>query len=657
MSFNFKLPKNKYLPKQLKTIKAYKEKDLINLKNKSSFVPFLSNTEKLYEKIEETPGPGQYDIQNNSDNYIHKQYIKKNTANYKDSINKVFNIMNNLNFKFEDIRTPGPGEYNPGENNNFGAKAKKHNTFRNNFLIHQNELMMKNMISIKNLENEKSISMKNTKNAFNNSVQENMNNNTNINFCKTKKFDSTTNKIFKTLLSTYSKIKEDENNSHLRDQDSTYYKEQDFNSFNQSNNFSNTCSKLNLYTFNKSNSTTNVFNKNKKAKIYKTIHDHLRIKKLSEQKKLEMKIYSEKSNYYLEKYLSSKIFSQVPGPGYYFTKQPYASNGLNNIKNENEQKRLLLKLINNISIEKKEIDDMIEIKPENKKMKTISLSKTLSELKNDIIKKDFKKVKEIYIRNKYNDIMEKLYKTQQLQDKENKKKNLKKQNENNNNKEIQEAGYPIKYYKYISKTKKNNSSYFKSKEVRFNGPLGWANTILKNENPGPGHYEVDKKSISNKNQNIISLNLLKGYQIPKDRKLFTDEIKDNIPPVGSYQSQIFNSIEFNSMNKSLKVNDNPIKDGFHELIKLKTKKRVEDIKLNENISNSMVSPCSYFYNNKTTNNKSENIFYKSNSLRNMETKEYKLKEIKKKIKINDEPVDKGAVYKGWIKKTFNMSYV
>ena len=75
------------------------------------------------------------------------------------------------------------------------------------------------------------------------------------------------------------------------------------------------------------------------------------------------------------------------------------------------------------SIEKKEIDDMIEIKPENKKMKTISLSKTLSELKNDNIKKDFKKVKEIYIRNKYNDIMEKLSKTQQLQDKENKKKN------------------------------------------------------------------------------------------------------------------------------------------------------------------------------------------------------------------------------------------
>ena len=653
MSFNFKLPKNRYLPKQLKTIKAYKEKELINLKNKSSFVPFLSNTEKLYEKIEETPGPGQYDIQKNSDNYIHKQYIKKNTANYKDSLNKFFNIMNNIYYKFEDNRTPGPGEYNPGENNNFGAKAKKHNTFRNNFLIHQK----KNMISIKKFENEKSISMKNTKNVFNYSMQENTNNNTNINFSKTKKFDSTTNKIFKTLLSTYSKIKEVENNSHLREQDSTFYKEQEINSFSQSNNFSNTYSQLNLCTFNKSNSTTNVFNKNKKAKIYKTIHDHLRIKQLSEQKKLEMKINSEKSNYYLENYLSSKIFSQVPGPGYYFTKQPPTSNALNNTKNENEQKRLLLKLINNIAIESEEIDDMIELKPENKKLKNISLSKTLYELKNDIIKKDFKKVKEIYIRNKYNTIMEKIYKTQQLQDKEKKKKNFKRHNENNNNKEIQESGYPIKYYKYISKTKKNNSPNFKSKELRFTGPLGWANTIVKNENPGPGHYEVDKKSISNKNQNIITLNLLKGFQIQKDRKLFIDEIKDNNPPVGSYESQKFNSIEFNNLNKSLRVNDNPIKDGFHDLIKLKTKKRVEDIKFNENISNSMISPCSYFYNNKTINNKSEKTFYKSNSLRNIKTKEYKLKEIKKKIKINDEPVDKGAIYKGWIKKSFNMSYV
>ena len=657
MSFNFKLLQNKYVPKQLKSIKIYKEKEPLNLKKKSSFVPFLSNTEKLYEKIEETPGPGQYDIQNNSENYVHKQYIKKNTANYKDSITKVFTLMNNIYYMLEDNRTPGPGEYNPGESKNFGAKAKKQNIFRKNFLHHQNENKMKKLIFIKNTENEKNISLKNYKNKFNYSMKENMNNSININFNKTKKFDSTTNNIFKNLLSAFSKIKEDDKFSTIRDQDSTYYKEPDFNSINQSNNFSNTYSQLNYYTLNKSNSTSNVFNKNKKAKIYKTIDDHLRIKKLSEEKKLEMEIYSAKSNYYLEQYLSSKIFSQVPGPGYYFSKQPPTSNASINSKNDNDKKRLIKALLTNIVTERKKMDDIIEVKPENKKMKNIPLSKTLYEVKNDIIKKDFKKVKEIYIRNKYNNIMEKLYKTQQLQNKENKNKNLKKQNENNNNREIQEAGYPIKYYKYTSKTKKNNSSNFKSKEIRFTGPLGWANTIMKNENPGPGQYEVDSWSISNKNKDIIYSNLLKGFQIPKDRKLFIDEIKDNNPPVGSYQSQIFNSIEFNNMNKSLKVIENPIKDGFQELIKLKTKKRVENIKLNENISNNMVGPCSYFYTNKIKNNRSENILYKSNSLRNIKTKEYKLKEIKKKNRVNDEPFDKGAIFKGWIKKTFNMSYV
>ena len=60
------------------------------------------------------------------------------------------------------------------------------------------------------------------------------------------------------------------------------------------NNFRISNSDLNLYTLNKSNSTNNIIeskNKKKKAKIIRTIHDHIRIKEISEQKKIEMKGY------------------------------------------------------------------------------------------------------------------------------------------------------------------------------------------------------------------------------------------------------------------------------------------------------------------------------------------------------------------------------
>ena len=178
MAFVFKSPKNLELTsKPKKKIKLFipkenekeKEKDEINQKKqKSGFVPFLSSSEKLLEKVKQTPGPGQYNIQNETNNYIHRQYVKKNAMNYKESINDVFNFMNNFYPKIENNkRTPGPGDYNPGENNNFGAKVKKQNNFRNSFLLHHNENMIRNMIFIKNLENEKNISLQNSKNKTN----------------------------------------------------------------------------------------------------------------------------------------------------------------------------------------------------------------------------------------------------------------------------------------------------------------------------------------------------------------------------------------------------------------------------------------------------------------------------------------------------------
>jgi hypothetical protein len=191
------------------------------------------------------------------------------------------------------------------------------------------------------------------------------------------------------------------------------------------NNFRISNSDLNLYTLNKSNSTNNIIeskNKKKKAKIIRTIHDHIRIKEISEQRKIEMKGYSAKSNYYLEKYLSSKLFHQIPGPGYYFPKKPHKSHLLINSKSETDIRRIKKELLSKIYKENKK-PQKIELISNEQKMKKIILSKTMNELKKDIIKKGFEKVKEVYLKNKYNTIMETLIKAEQLYEKENKSKN------------------------------------------------------------------------------------------------------------------------------------------------------------------------------------------------------------------------------------------
>lgn len=642
--------------KQININNLYKFKEKAN---KSSLVPFLSNTEKLFEKIEETPGPGQYNIQNVQDDYEHKKYLKKNIENYKDSLHDFYHLVNNFSIKANNFRTPGPGEYNPGENKNFGAKIKKNNSLRNNFLIYKNNQRIRNKTFINDLECEKNITMKIPKNPFDNNFIDNIDNKTNINFNKTKKFNSLNNNIFKKLLFTYSKFGEEGNFLANKDNEFSYSKEAAYTPFNMTNNFRISNSDLNLYTLNKSNSTNNIIeskNKKKKAKIIRTIHDHIRIKEISEQKKIEMKGYSAKSNYYLEKYLSSKLFHQIPGPGYYFPKKPHKSHLLINSKSETDIRRIKKELLSKIYKENKK-PEKIELISNEQKMKKIILSKTMNELKKDIIKKGFEKVKEVYLKNKYNTIMETLIKAEQLYEKENKSKN-KKEEKNNNNEEIQDTGYPIKYSKINSRKKMNNQANFISKEDRFKSPLGWENEIIKNMNPGPGQYENEYGSISNNNKNIINLSLLKNINIPKDRKLFTDEIKDTNPPVGNYQSQFFNSIEFNNLIKTnIKNIENPIKNGFKEIIKAKTQKNIENNKLNEKIANSMLGPASYFHNSGTIFNKNNNKINNISSKREIKNKGFILSKFQQK-KPNNYGISKDRQeYFRWIKKSFNMSYI
>ena len=664
MAFVFNPNKNQaMISKIVKANQLYKEEESpTQKKNKPALVPFLSTSEKLLNKINETPGPGQYNIQRSPENFIHKQYIKKNIERYKDGLNEFVNLMNNFNVKIIDKITPGPGDYNPGENNNFGAKAKKLNIInnhRNNLILYQNENMMRNMYFFNNLENEKTIPINNfnINNKSNTSIKDNTSNISNTHHIKTKKLNSTNNKIFKKLLFAYSKYKEEVNTSSTKDVDYSHPNEAGLDSFNQTNKLNNSNSLLTLDILKKNNSSSNIFRKKIKTKIFRTIHDHERIKELSEQKRLDMKDYSAKSNYYLEKYLTAKIFSQLPGPGYYFSKPMSTSHAINNYNNniDNIKKTFSKKLMSKILAKNKSIDieEQIRLKSENPKMKRISLSKTMYELKNDIIKKDFEKVKEVYIRNKYNDMMNKLIKSQQIEDKEIK-------NIPNNNKEIQESGYPIKYKKYhLSNKEKNNSININSHEKRFVGHTGWEKEIIKNENPGPGEYEVDINDISKRNKDFVTLSFLKGLHIPKDRKLFTDEIKDTNPPVGSYQSEIFNSIEFNNQCKSLKVMTNPIRDGFQRIIKARTKKRIEDLKLSEKETKSLLGPCSYFnnYNSINSNNINKNKKYKDSSFREIRNKRYTIKEPKLKYKIDYRNERNTFEYNSWIKKTFNASLV
>ena len=630
------------------------EKEIILNNNKNnSFVPFLSNTEKLKEKIEPTPGPGYYDIENK--NYIHKEYIKNNSVQYKSDLNNIYNIMSYNNIKINEKQTPGPGDYNPAENINFGSKikAKKYYNNRNAFISNNG---MKNYIFFNNSESDKigkiymNINMDiDNKYMHNYNQNENininidMNSKTNINFNKTKKVNFMNNKILKKLLFNYSKLNQEDNSKNFKE--SFCSNESSINIFNLTNNtFNKPYEKLNIHTLNKSNSTNNI-----KPKIIKSIHDHIRIKEISNQKKLEMKALSSKSNYYLEKYLKSKVFDQQPGPGYYFSK---FANKTNYAKEEFKNKIIKKQQLH----KKKKMEIVSKNVSEKHIMKKVSLSKTMYDLKNNLIKKGFEKVKEVYIKNKYQNILEKIIKMKNIKQKEeNQKQNFDK---NNNNKEIQSSGYPIKYNRINNKNNINNSSNFISKEKRFIGPTGWENEIMKNMNPGPGEYDQDNKSISKQNKNIISLNLVKNLIIPENRKLFTDEIKDTNPPVGSYQSQVFNSIEFNNLMKSTKNLENPLKNGFFDMIKIKTKKNVDNIKLNQEIIHSMLSPCSYFQNLHKKKKNNNNKKYKSFILekkRGIVKNSNKDKENKEIIRKDMERYAK-AEYQRWIKKSFNASF-
>ena len=553
--------------------KLLKEINNISQKAKSkyeslnrNYIPFLSRTEKFIEKTESTPGPGSYDLEKTTENFIHKQYIKYNRIKYKHSLYDLYSLFHGINLKNLKKPSPGPGEYNPGEFDSFGSKIKKEKNIRKN----QNQKIRNKIYEHNN----------------------NSSNNADMN-----------NKI---------------NNSHLNQ--NKYIK-------------STSCqiSKVN---------TTNYLDK---SKIFRNNQIIKRLKERTPKNNISITSEIQENNYYLNEFLNSKIFAQPPGPGYYYI-DPY-SKIIQKSSNKSHSMLIIHKNKNKKNIDQYNKSNKIEKIKEN-----IKKSKTFNELQSDLIKQKSQKEKKVYLKNKRTKLLEKIM--EKLNQKKYDEENSILYDDINNKQEIQEYGYPIKYTG--NKNMDTDLNIFNTSEIRFKGPFGYQNEIYKNINPGPGNYEMfNNNSIYKKNENIIENNSCKNkiHNEMKYRTSFLDEIKNNNPPVGSYQSQFHNTIEFKNLMIRNKLYINPIKNGFSERIKAITDRKVQDLKYKEKKSNSMLGPCSYF--NESDFDKKEKRYNKDVCFGSNLEKNFKINK-NSEIGPGDYNIDKSQ---NWIKKSYNIHFV
>ena len=605
-------------------------------------IPFLSNTDKLINKVEETPGPGHYNIDNNPENFIHKQYIKNNKIKYKDSLYDFYSLVNCLDIKKDKKSNPEPGEYNPGMHELYGANIKNKNYQKN----YKSISLYSDRFPKINLNTKR---YNNKYNKINNNISDNCikinpkykstlsiiykdklnSHNDNLNLTKRVQ-NYTLKELFKNVLLNHKlrNQKSEKNNSSIL-KDSLYVNETNNISLDKSNN-------------NLNNTVNNYTNKNSSKKVTKPKNYKLLLinNRIKENKKNKTKINTElqENIYYLNEFINSKYFSQVPGPGYYFSKPldntkihknsfnySTKSQSKSQIMN-NANKTIINKLNDNIVLLKENIN-----KNEGNNNHNFKKSKSINELKSDFIRKISEKEKQVYLKKKQSSLLNKLILLEKLKEKERKNANIKKKN---SKKEIQNYS-------------------FNSNELRFKGPFGYQNELYKNNNPGPGEYDVfGNNCISKKNANIM-LNELKKKLLYKDefkdRKLFIDEIKDENPPVGSYQSHFLNTIEFNNKMKNIKWLDKSIKNGCIDKIQYITERRVKNMKLEDRKSKSMLGPFSYFKNiERKIPNYNENISFGTSIEKN------KKNSIKKSVGPGDYNID---LNKKWVKKTYNALFV
>ena len=660
MAFVFRKEKNlETIPIKNREIN-YKTKILKEIRNMSQFsklkyeslnnssIPFLSNTEKFLEKTEETPGPGSYNIDNSPDNFIHKQYIKSNIDKYKDSLYDFYSILKSIDLKSDIKSTPGPGEYNPGKYELFGEKIKKKkkNKINKSYSLY-NEFP--NIDIFKKIMNKKKYKKRQISDE-----KENNNSNNKGTICDIKKdkrnlskrVQSYTIKELFTNLILNQKIR----NKNYENIISSSPKDLNFiNDINNSMNKSqrNLIKNDNSFFSQTSISNSNIFNK---SKIFKNKQILEKMKETILKTNFKITTELQESNYYLNEFINSKYFSQNPGPGYYFYKP---------IKNE--QKPILnyshkshsMPTSNKKNLIKNDLCINEEIKKVNKN-DNIKKSKSFYELQSDIIKQNCEKEKKNFTKNKRFLLLNDLMKLMKLKEKINEKENNNILYENiNNNKEIQEYNYPNNKNKNLNKSSDNIKKNPNNMEVKFQEPFGYQNEIYKNDNPGPGQYQIFySNSIFKRNEEIIE-----KYSFNKDdkknfkeRKLFFDEIKNTNPPVGIYQTQFYNTIGFNNLMTCQKFSENPIRNGFLERIKAITERKVKEMKIKENKSKSMLGPFSYFKNYDKKNQKiyNKNICFGSKSEKNIKLTK------KNEVGPGDYNIDLNT---NWIKKTYNVLFV
>ena len=640
-------PKTQVL-KRLKNISQFSKSKYDSFNNNS--IPFLSNTEKLLEKTEETPGPGSYNIENSPENFIHKQYIKNNIDKYKESLYDSYSILKSISFRLNKKSTPGPGEYNPGKYELFGEKIKNKikNKINKSYSLYNN--------NFQNIDNFTKIIKKKSKKRKNSDEKYKYNSNNKGTVCDiekdnkylTKRVQSYTIKELFTNLILNQKIrnKNYENNNFSTSKISNFINDLN-NKMNKSQ--MNLTNNNSFYSKTSLNINSNQFNK---SKIYKNKQIIEKMKETNPKNNFKITTELQESNYYLNEFINSKYFSQNPGPGYYFNKP--IKNNKNLISNYIQKshsipastKKNLIKndlYIHNESIKENE---------KNKINNNIKQSKSFYELQSDIIKQNSEKEKKIYTKNKRFLLLNDLLKLMKLKEKANEKE---KENKNilfdniNNNKEIQEYNYPINKNKNFNISSDNILNNFNTMKIRFEDPFGYQNEIYKNDNPGPGKYQIFyNKSIFKRNKDIIEKHSLKKDF--KEKKFYFDEIKNTNPPVGTYQSQFYNTIGFNNLMACQKFRENPIRNGFSERIKAITDRKIKEMKTKENKSKSMLSPFSYFKNfdNKNQKNYNKNICFGSKSEKNIKPTK------KNEVGPGDYNIDLNS---NWIKRSYNVLFV
>ena len=607
---------NKLL-KEIKNISHYAKSKYDSLN--SNYIPFLSRTEKFIEKSESTPGPGSYDLEKNSESFIHKQYLKYNTIKYKHSLYDLYSLFHGINLNIIKKPSPGPGEYNPGEFDLFGAKIKKEKNIKKNLSFSLYNFFPKNFKKIKENNNKK----KKTENNYD------------INIIEKKKVQSyTMRELFRNLIE----------NQKIRNK-KYQYNNNSFNNLDKNNKINNSYINLNnnIKSSNCQISKINTKNYLDKSKILRNNQIIKRLKERTSKNNISMSSEIQENNYYLNEFLNSKIFAQPPGPGYYYI-DPYSK-----IMKKNSNKSHSMLIINK-NKNKKKINQYIKPNKIEKIKEKIKKSKTFNELQSDLIKQKSQQEKKVYLKNKRSKLLEKIMEklNQKKYDEEN---NLFYDNVNNNQ-EIQDYGYPIKYPG--SKNMDNNLNIFNISEIRFKGPFGYQNEIYKNINPGPGNYEMfNNNSIYKKNENILENNSCKNkiHNEMKCRTSFLEEIKNNNPPIGSYQSQFHNTIEFKNLMIRNKLYVNPIKNGFSERIKAITERKVQDLKYKEKKSNSMLGPCTYF--NESDFDKKEKRYNKDVCFGSNLEKNFKINK-NNEIGPGDYNIDNNQ---NWIKKSYNIHFV